>query len=87
MAFLSIPIKFIEVDELTDKQEEYDDIIVVNTNAICSYNSTRDGKSTIVRLVDGNVITVNMDIDDFGDVLESIAQESLYDLTIQISEN
>jgi hypothetical protein len=79
MAFLSFPFTFTEVDEILDKEIEYEGDLTINTQTICTYNASRDNKSTIVRLANEDVYILPICLDCFEGIL--IETESIIDLS------
>ena len=76
MAFLKIPITFIEEDSdqaenLGLKPQESTGIITINTNLICAYNSTDEGY-TMIRLANGDCAPIHMKEEEFEKLLSDV---------------
>lgn len=89
MAFLSLKIYFSD-DDWEEKEnlkvpvKRRVDIMVVNTNHICSYCSNDSSGSTMLRMSNGEIYETTIPFDEFEDILSSV--ESIFDLT-KIIEN
>jgi hypothetical protein len=79
MAFLTIPVFFIDEEDAKEKSklgldyEPDDGFIRVNTNNICTYHETgEEDQDTKLHMTDGTEIIVPLEIEDFEDLLNEV---------------
>lgn len=82
MAFINIPVFFIEENEFGLSPTSTKGVLNINTKLICSYNEM-DNKNTIVRLANGDYVEVNLKEKDFEKILGAV--ESIVDLGTLVS--
>lgn len=89
MAFLSLKIYFSD-DDWEEKEnlkvpiKRRIDVMVINTNHICSYCSNDSTQCAMLRMANGEIYETTIPFDEFEDILSSV--ESIFDLT-KIIEN
>lgn len=94
MAFLHIPVVFVNDDDdegdlsailrKKGKKSDADSYVYVNTNSICSFNETDDG-NVEARFVNGDYAVIEMDIEDFEEMLLKV--DYIVDISKFITEN
>ena len=85
MAFISIPVIFVNEDESDDEtlnalkqtSEGVEGDLIINTNMLCDYNEM-DNKNIVIRMANGDVVQVCLNIKDFENILGEV--ESIIDI-------
>jgi len=79
MAFISIPVIFVNEDESDDEtlnalkqtSEGVEGDLIINTNMLCDYNEM-DNKNTVIRMANGDVVQVCLNIKNFENILGEV---------------